>query len=54
MTAGPGGTLKSIIPIEMTGDRERTDPAYGRYYEQVHRDIRDEVAKASSYGRKAA
>jgi NitT/TauT family transport system ATP-binding protein len=54
MTAGPGGTLKSIIPIEMAGDRERTDPAYGRYYERVHADIRDEVAKASGYGRRAA
>ncbi len=54
MTAGPGGTLKSIIPIEMTGDRERTDPAYSRYYERVHGEIREEVAKANAYGRKAA
>lgn len=54
MTAGPGGTLKSVIPIEIADDRERTDPAYARYYEQVHGDIRDEVAKANAYGRRAA
>ena len=54
MTAGPGGTLKSVVPIDIEGERERTDPAYTRYYAQVHGDIREEVAKASAHGKQAA
>lgn len=47
MTAGPGGTLKAIVPIEIEGDRDRSDPQYGRYYEQIHNSIREEVERTT-------
>jgi NitT/TauT family transport system ATP-binding protein len=47
MTAGPGGTLKGVIPIDIEGERVRTDPTYTRYYAQVYEMIREEVARAS-------
>jgi NitT/TauT family transport system ATP-binding protein len=52
MTAGPGGTLKGIVPVDLPGDRDRKDPAYTEIYSKVHDMIREEVAKAShlSYG----
>jgi NitT/TauT family transport system ATP-binding protein len=52
MTAGPGGTLKGIVPIDLQGDRDRKDPAYTEIYSKVHDMIREEVARAShlSYG----
>jgi NitT/TauT family transport system ATP-binding protein len=52
MTAGPGGTLKGIVPIDLPGDRDRKDPAYTEIYSKVHDMIREEVARAShrSYG----
>ncbi len=47
MTAGPGGTLRADIPIDIAGERERSDPAYARYYQTVYDLIREEVAKSS-------
>jgi NitT/TauT family transport system ATP-binding protein len=47
MTAGPGGTLKGIVPVNLAGDRDRKDPAYTEIYSTVHDMIREEVAKAS-------
>jgi len=50
MTAGPRGTLKTVVPIEIEGDRDRSDPRYGIYYEQIHSAIREEVERASKSG----
>ena len=47
MTAGPGGTLKGIVPVNLAGDRNRKDPAYTEIYSTVHDMIREEVAKAT-------
>ena len=47
MTAGPGGTLKGVIPIDLDGERVRTDPAYIEYYATAYEMIREEVARAS-------
>jgi NitT/TauT family transport system ATP-binding protein len=47
MTAGPGGTLKGIVPVNLPGDRNRTDPVYTEIYATVHEMIREEVAKAT-------
>ena len=38
MTAGPGGTLKEVIPIELEGERSRIDPNYVGYYARIDRD----------------
>ncbi|NNM70878.1 ABC transporter ATP-binding protein [Enterovirga aerilata] len=46
MTAGPGGTLRDVVTINIEGERDRLDPAYTRYYAEVHGMIRDEVAKS--------
>jgi NitT/TauT family transport system ATP-binding protein len=46
MTAGPGGTLKDVFPIEIEGERHRSDPRYGRYYDQIYGSIREEVRRA--------
>jgi NitT/TauT family transport system ATP-binding protein len=48
MTAGPGGTLKEIIPIDLPGERTRADPAYGAYYARIEAAIRQEVQRATS------
>ena len=47
MTAGPGGTLKGVVPVNLAGERNRKDPAYTEIYSTVHDMIREEVAKAS-------
>lgn len=47
MTAGPGGTLREVVDIDIAGDRDRSDPAYGHYYKIVHDMIREEVAKSN-------
>lgn len=47
MTAGPGGTLKELITIEIEGERSRADPAYVRYYAAIQEAIREEVEKAA-------
>jgi NitT/TauT family transport system ATP-binding protein len=47
MTAGPGGKLKGIVPVDLAGERNRKDPAYTEIYSTVHDMIREEVAKAS-------
>jgi NitT/TauT family transport system ATP-binding protein len=47
MTAGPGGTLKDAIPIELGDDRSRTNPRYGQYYTRIQAAIRQEVERAT-------
>jgi NitT/TauT family transport system ATP-binding protein len=47
MTAGPGGTLKEVIPIGLEGERLRTDPEYVRYYARIQETIRNEVERAT-------
>jgi NitT/TauT family transport system ATP-binding protein len=47
MTAGPGGTLKGVISIDLEGERVRTDPTYTKYYATAYEMIREEVARAS-------
>jgi NitT/TauT family transport system ATP-binding protein len=47
MTAGPGGTLKEVIPIELGDDRARTNPRYAEYYERIQAAIRQEVERAT-------
>ncbi len=46
MTAGPGGTLKDVVVIELE-ERIRTDMKYVSYYGQIHEVIRREVDRAS-------
>lgn len=46
MTAGPGGTLKEIISIELSDDTSRSDPAYVAYYARIEAIIRNEVGLA--------
>ena len=47
MTAGPSGTLKSVVRIDIEGDRDRTDPRYSGYYDQIYSLIREEVQRAT-------
>jgi NitT/TauT family transport system ATP-binding protein len=47
MSAGPGGTLRDVVEIDLKGERDRLDPAYMRYFAEVHRMIREEVAKST-------
>ena len=51
MTAGPGGTLKAVVPVNLGAERDRKDPAYMKIYAAVHDMIREEVAKASLLSR---
>ena len=46
MTAGPGGTLKADLPIDIEGERTRVDPRYTQIYERIHGTLRDEVERA--------
>jgi NitT/TauT family transport system ATP-binding protein len=46
MTAGPGGTLKADLAIDMPGERTRLDPRYNTLYERIHGMVRDEVERA--------
>ena len=46
MTAGPGGTLKTNLPVDMAGERVRSDPRYTALYDQIHGMVRDEVDRA--------
>lgn len=48
MTAGPGGTLKKTLAIEIPGDRNRADPRYSALYEEIHGLVRAEVLRASA------
>ncbi|MCC7417489.1 MAG: ABC transporter ATP-binding protein [Acidobacteria bacterium] len=54
MTAGPGGTLKEVIAIELEGERSRTDPAYIGYYARIQETIRHEVDRAIRQSAEAA
>jgi len=48
MTAGPGGTLKENLPVDIAGERTRADPRYIALYEKVHALVRAEVQRASA------
>ncbi len=43
MSAGPGGTLREVITIELGDQRHRTDLEYNRYYARIEAAIRDQV-----------
>jgi NitT/TauT family transport system ATP-binding protein len=47
MTAGPGGTLKEVVTVELDEQRVRTDRNYGLFYERIHSSIREEVQRAT-------
>jgi NitT/TauT family transport system ATP-binding protein len=47
MTAGPGGTLKGIVPVDLPEERSRATPGYIEIYTKVHEMIREEVTKAA-------
>ncbi|MGA0594083.1 ABC transporter ATP-binding protein [Enterovirga sp. CN4-39] len=46
MTAGPAGTLKDVISIELE-ERSRTDMRYVEYYAKIQGTIRHEVERAT-------
>jgi NitT/TauT family transport system ATP-binding protein len=46
MTAGPGGTLKADLPVDIEGDRARSDPRAIALYERIQGMVRDEVDRA--------
>ncbi|WP_296258148.1 MULTISPECIES: ABC transporter ATP-binding protein [unclassified Pseudomonas] len=48
MTAGPGGTLKTTIDIDLGEQRSRSDPGYNAYYGRIESTIREEVDKTYS------
>lgn len=50
MSAGPGGTLKEVVPVELTDSRSRTDHNYSLLYEQIHSSIREEVQRSTMAG----
>lgn len=43
MKRGPGGTLKSVVPIDLPFPRERTSDAYMTCFRQVHELIHAEI-----------
>jgi NitT/TauT family transport system ATP-binding protein len=47
MTAGPGGTLKGIVPVDLPEERDRSTPGYVEIYAKVREMIREEVTKAA-------
>ncbi len=47
MTAGPGGRLKDDLPVDIEGERQRTDSRYTAFYGRIHDLLRDEVQRAS-------
>jgi NitT/TauT family transport system ATP-binding protein len=47
MTAGPGGTLKEVVTVELDEQRVRTDRNYSLFYERIHSSIREEVQRAT-------
>jgi NitT/TauT family transport system ATP-binding protein len=54
MTAGPGGTIKEIIPIAIEGERSRNDPQYAACYARIYEAIREEVDRANDQSRMGA
>ena len=46
MTTGPGGTLKADLPVDIPGERARTDPRAIALYETIQAMVRDEVTRA--------
>lgn len=48
MTAGPGGTLKKVVSIDLQGERSRSDPRYVQLYSEIYETIREEVDRATS------
>ena len=47
MTAGPGGTLKEVVPVDLNEGRSRTDARYSLLYERIHASIREEVERTT-------
>ncbi len=49
MTAGPGGTLKEVVKVDLDEERVRTNRNYGLYYEKIHSSIREEVHRSAMH-----
>jgi NitT/TauT family transport system ATP-binding protein len=47
MSAGPGGTLKEVVQVELTDERSRTDRNYSVLYERIHSSIREEAQRST-------
>ena len=48
MTAGPGGTLKEVVPVDLNEGRSRRDARYSLLYERIHDSIREEVERTAA------
>ena len=48
MSAGPGGTLKEVVTVDLDEERVRTNQNYGRLYEHIHSSIREEVQRSAA------
>jgi len=46
MRAGPGSSIKEIMPIDLPRPRRRGSAAFGALYERIHRSISEEVQRA--------
>jgi len=46
MTAGPGGTLKAVVDVDLEDNRSRSNPRYLELYDLVHGMIKEEVARS--------
>ena len=47
MTAGPAATLKEDLPVDLPGDRHRSDPGYAELYDHIHALVRHEVERSA-------
>jgi NitT/TauT family transport system ATP-binding protein len=48
MEAGPGSRIKQTITVDLPRPRSPGDPAFGRYYQEVHGVLAGEVRKAQA------
>jgi NitT/TauT family transport system ATP-binding protein len=46
MRRGPGGTLKAVVPVELSFPRERTSDGFMATFRQVHELIHEEIHAA--------
>ena len=46
MRRGPGGTLKSVVPVDLPFPRDRTSDAFMAIFRDVHAAIREEIIAA--------
>jgi len=48
MTAGPEARMKTIVPVDLTRPRRRSDPAVGALYERLADMVSEEVRRAGA------